>query len=240
MGSIVEDFFALQLPFLIRTSEEMEYVMTELQPTLNRRMENKGFTLVTWFQPGWAYLFSKTPVLTVRDAQRLKLYSDPASPEIVDAWKELGFRVIPVSSTEVLTALQSDLVESFMLTPLLAAAMQWFGVAKNMMDLPLAPMLSGIVISRRVWEGIPDALKPELIAIVERHLNTLREQTTALEQEAVRIMLANGLQIHPVTPQEEAEWERILGTGLELITGTVVSEQMFAEIRTHLEDFRMR
>ena len=101
-------------------------------------------------------------------------------------------------------------------------------------------MLSGIIISRRVWEGIPDALKPELIGIAERHLNTLREQTTTLEQEAVRIMLANGLQIHPVSPQERAEWERVMGKGLELITGTVVSEQMIAEIQTHLDELRMR
>ena len=240
LGSIVEDFYAVQLPFVVRTSGEMEYVMGELQPTFNRMLEEKGFTLVAWFLAGWAHLFSKTPVLNLRDAQQLKLYTDTASPEIVDAWKELGFHAVPVASTEVLTALQSDLLEAFMLTPLTAAAMQWFGVARNMMELPLAPMLSGIVVSERVWEGIPGPLKAELLAIVERHLGTLSEETAALEQEAVQIMLENGLQIHPISAQGIAEWERVMEEGLELVTGTVVSEQMFAEVQMLLSEYRRR
>jgi TRAP-type C4-dicarboxylate transport system substrate-binding protein len=240
LGSIAEDFYAVQLPFVVRTSEEMEYVMGELQPTFNRMLEEKGFTLVAWFLAGWAYLFSKTPVDTLREAQRLKLQADPSSPEIVDAWKELKFHVVPVAPTEVQTALQSDMLEAFLLTPLTAAAMQWFGMAKNMMDLPLAPMLSGIVVSERVWEGIPGALQAELLAIVQRHLETLTEETAALEQEAVQIMLENGLQIHPVSPQAAAEWQRVIDEGLDLVTGTVVSEQMFAEVQMLLDQYRRR
>jgi TRAP-type C4-dicarboxylate transport system substrate-binding protein len=199
-----------------------------------------GIALVAWFLAGWAYLFSKTPVDTLREAQRLKLQADPSSPEIVDAWKELKFHVVPVAPTEVLTALQSDMLEAFLLTPLTAAAMQWFGMAKNMMDLPLAPMLSGIVVSERVWEGIPGALQAELLAIVQRHLETLTEETAALEQEAVQIMLENGLQIHPVSPQAAAEWQRVIDEGLDLVTGTVVSEQMFAEVQMLLDQYRRR
>jgi TRAP-type C4-dicarboxylate transport system substrate-binding protein len=240
LGSIVENFYAVQLPFLIRTSGEMEFVMGELEPTFERMFREKGFTLLAWFLTGWAHLFSKTPVLTVRDAKQVKMYADPASPEIVDAWKEMGFHVVPVSSTEVLPALQSDLVEAFLLTPLTAAAMQWFGLAKNMMDLPLVPMLSGIVVSERVWEGIPEPLKNELLAIVDRHLCALSEETAALEQEAIQIMLENGLQINPVSPDDMADWERVMTKGLPLITGTVVSEQMFAEVQILLREYRSR
>lgn len=240
LGSIVEDIYAVQLPFVIRTSGEMDYVMGELQPTFKRMFGQKGFTLITWFMAGWAHLFSKIPVLTVQDARQLKLYADPSSPAIVDAWKKMGFHVVPVASTEVLPALQSDLVEAFLLTPLTAAAMQWFGLAKNMMELPLVPMISGIVVSERVWDGIPGELKGELLDIVDRHLVALGEETAALEQEAIQIMLENGLQIQPVSPESEAEWERVVEEGLELITGTVVSEQMFEEVQTLVEEYRSR
>jgi TRAP-type C4-dicarboxylate transport system substrate-binding protein len=240
LGSIVEDFYAVQLPSVIRTPGEMEYVMGELQPTFNRMFEEKGFTLVAWFLAGWAHLFSKTPVATPQEAKRLKLHGDPASPEIIDAWEELGFHVVPVSSTEVLTALQSDLLEAFLLTPLTAAAMQWFGLAKNMMERPLTPMLSGIVVSERVWEGIPEPLKSELLAIVDRHLDILIEETAALEQEALQIMLENGLHINPVSPKDSAEWQRVMGEGLSLVTGTVVSEQMFDRVQLLLDQYRGR
>ena len=240
LGSIVEEFYAVQLPFLIRSSGEMEYVMAELRPALDPMFEEKGFTLIAWFLAGWAHLFSKTPVLTPRDAQQLRLQVDYSSPEIVQAWKKLGFKVVPVASTEVLTALQSDLVEAFLLTPLTAAALQWFGAAKNMMDMPIAPMLSGLVVSDRIWDGVPEQLKPELLAIVARHLQTLEEQSTALEQRAVELMLDNGLKIHSVPPQTAAQWESVMGEGMELITGPVVSADMVAEIRTLLAAYRQR
>jgi TRAP-type C4-dicarboxylate transport system substrate-binding protein len=238
LGSIVEDIYAVQLPFVIRTSEELDYVMGELQPTFKRMFDEKDFTLVAWFMAGWAHLFSKTPVLTVRDARDLKLYADPSSPAIVDAWKKMGFQVVPVSSTEVLPALQSDLVEAFLLTPLTAAALQWFGLAKNMMELPLVPMISGIVVSERVWESIPGELQSELLDIVDRQLHILSEETASLEREAMQIMLKNGLQIQPVSPESAAEWERVVEEGLELITGTVVSERIFAEVQMLLENYR--
>ncbi|UCF99240.1 MAG: TRAP transporter substrate-binding protein DctP [Spirochaetaceae bacterium] len=240
LGSIDENIFAVQLPFLIRTPDEMDYVMGRMGPTLNRMLEERGFTLIAWYLAGWAHLFSKTPVTTPRDAQRLKMQVDYSSPKIVQAWKQLGFQVIPVGSTEVLTALQSDLVESFMMPPLTAAAMQWFGPAKNMLDLPLAPLLSGIIVSERVWNSLPMELKPELYAIVERHLATLSEETAGLEEEALAIMLQNGLQIHPVSPGVEAEWRRVLGEGLDLITGKVVSVDILAEVNEILAEYRGR
>jgi len=124
-------------------------------------LEEKGFILVDWFLAGWAYLFSKTPVVTPRDAQRLKLQADYSAPAIVQAWKELGFHVVPIASTEVLAALQSDLVE-------------------------------------------------------------------------------NGLWIHSVSPQAEAEWERLMSEGSALITGRLVSPDMISEVKLHLEVYRQQ
>jgi len=240
LGSIVEDIYAVQLPLLIRTTEEMEYVMAEMEPTLNKMLQEKGFKMVAWFLAGWAHLFSKTPAVTPGEVKRLKLQVDYSAPTIIQAWKELGFRMVPVASTEVLTALQSDMLEAFLLTPLTAAAVQWCGLAKNMMDLPIAPMIGGIIISERVWNSIPDDLKPELLSIVEQHLDALSRETTVLEEKAVAIMLENGLQIHQVSPQAEAEWERVMSEGLDLITGKVVSAEMVGEVKMHLAEYRRR
>jgi TRAP-type C4-dicarboxylate transport system substrate-binding protein len=240
LGSIIQDFYAVQLPLVIRNPEEMDYVMGELEPEFERMLEEKGFTLVAWFLAGWAYLFSKTPVSTPEEAKRLKLQGDPASPEIIDAWKDLGFHVVAIAPTEVLTALQSDLVESFLLTPLTAAAMQWFGLAKNMMDIPLAPMLTGIVVSERVWEDIREPLRNELVAIVDRHLRTLSRETATLEREAIQVMLENGLRINPVSAKSAAAWQGVMEEGLELITGIVVSERTFEEVQVLLWEYRSR
>ena len=213
-------------------------MIKKMQPTLNGLLEEKGFTMLTWFLAGWAHFFTKTPMVTPTEMKILKMQVDDSAPTINQAWKEMGFHIVPVPSTQVLPALQSGMIEAFALSPLTAAAMQWFGAAKNMADLQIAPMFGGIIISRRAWDRVAPELKPQLLAAVERHLETLRRETEALEAEAMQVMLDNGLTIHAVPPAAEAEWERVVAQGLEIIVGKTVPAELVEEVKGHLETFR--
>lgn len=238
LGSITESIYAVQLPLLIRTNDEFDYVIAKMQPTLNGLLEDKGFTMLAWFLAGWAHFFTKTPMVTPAEMRKLKMQVDDSAPTINQAWKEMGFHIVPVPSTQVLPALQSGMIEAFALTPLTAAAMQWFGAAKNMADLQIAPMFGGILFSQRAWDRIAPDLKPRLIAAVERHLDTLRRETLALESEAMKVMLDNGLVVHSVPPAAEAEWERVVAEGLDILVGSVVPAELVEEVQRHLETFR--
>ncbi len=240
MGSIAEGVYSIQLPLLIRTSEEFDYVIGRMEPTLNGLIEEKGFVVLAWFLAGWAHFFSKTPAVAPDEMKRLKLQVDYSAPAINKAWKEMGFRVVPIASTDVLPALQSGLVEAFLLTPLTAAAMQWFGVAKNMMDLRVAPMVSGLIVSQRAWSRIPDEMKPELLAVVQRNIGMLRSETESLEEQALSLMLENGLQVLPVSPQVEAEWRQVVQEGLEIVVGNGIPAEPVEQVRMHLVRFRAR
>ncbi len=240
LGGIAEGIYAVQLPLLIRSSEELEYVMDKMEPTLNGMLEEKGFTMLAWYLAGWAHFFSKTPVIRPDDMKRLKMHVENSVPAISQAWKQMGFHVVAIPPTEVLPALQSGLVEAFLLTPLTAAALQWFGAAKNMTALEIAPMLGGIIISQRIWDRIPADLQPELLAAVSRQLDTLRRETESLEEKALAIMLENGLKVHPVPAPAEAEWERLVQEGLELVLGSAIPAEPVEEVRRHLRDYRQR
>jgi TRAP-type C4-dicarboxylate transport system substrate-binding protein len=238
LGSITESIYAVQLPLLIRTDAEFDYVIKKMQPTLNGLLEEKGFTMLTWFLAGWAHFFTKTPMVTPAEMKKLKMQVDDSAPTINQAWKEMGFHIVPVPSTQVLPALQSGMIEAFALSPLTAAAMQWFGAAKNMADLQIAPMFGGIIISRRAWDRVAPELKTQLIAAVERHLETLRRETEALEAEAMQVMLDNGLTVHAVPPAAEEEWERVVAQGLKILVGKTVPAELVEEVQGHLETFR--
>jgi TRAP-type C4-dicarboxylate transport system substrate-binding protein len=240
LGSISEGTFAVQLPLLIRTDEELAYLMQRMEPKLNGLLADKGFTMLAWFVAGWAHFFSRTPAVTPVEMQRLKLQVDYAVPNITQAWKQMGFHVVPIASTEVLPALQSGMIDAFVLTPLTAAAAQWFGPARNMSDLRVAPMIGGIIVSQRTWNAVPAELQPRLVAAVDRQLERLRAETEVLEQQALRIMRDNGLQVQHVPPQVEAEWQRVMEEGFQLITGSVIPAEMLEEVRRHLREFRSR
>jgi TRAP-type C4-dicarboxylate transport system substrate-binding protein len=237
LQQIANDILTIQLPLLIRTDEEFDYVLEKMQPTFNRLLKEKGFTALAWSLAGWATFFARDPVVYPRDLMKQKLQVDDSSPEMTLAWKKMGFQVIPLPSTGVMSALQSGMVDAFTLTPLTAAAMQWFALAPNMAGLRWAPMLGGIIVSNRTWDRVPDALKPEMIAAIRRILSDLDRETRILEDKALAVMKDNGLQIHPLPPEAEQEWRQVLEQGLDIIIGKSFSAEVYAELRTHLAEY---
>ena len=50
---------ALQVPMLYRSDAELDYVRAKLVPTLEKRLADKGFVVLTWGEAGWVHFFAK-------------------------------------------------------------------------------------------------------------------------------------------------------------------------------------
>ncbi len=240
MTVIIPDFLAVQLPLLLQTDAELDYVLERMKPLYERQLEEKGFKLIMWTMAGWAHIFSRQPVVYPDDLKKQKLHVQPDQPEEMQAWKSAGFRVVPVPSTEVLTALQSGMLDAFALTALTGAALQWFALAPNMTSMNWAPMLAGIVISESAWRRIPEELHPRLMeaaAVVER---SLKEETARLEEEATAVMKQYGLKIHQTPPDALRQWEAVVEKGFDFMVGRKIDRDVYEQLEQHLEQFRGR
>ena len=61
MGKIAWDTLIIQLPFMARTDEELNYLFEKMYPHFDRLMNEKGFKLLAFTQIGWAHFFAKKP-----------------------------------------------------------------------------------------------------------------------------------------------------------------------------------
>jgi TRAP-type C4-dicarboxylate transport system substrate-binding protein len=109
-----------------------------------------------------------------------------------------------------------------------------------MTDMKIAPFVGGIVFSQRAWQRIPEELRPELRAAVERIAGELDEELAALEAEALREMEKRGLERHSVPPDAREEWEKRFETAIDWASGNVYDESFVDLIMTHLEEYRQR
>ena len=80
----------LQIPMLIDTYEELDYVWDRIAPTLEARLEQQGFVVLNWGDVGWVYFFTKEPAKTPNDIRKLKLFTSAGDPEAEKLYKELG------------------------------------------------------------------------------------------------------------------------------------------------------
>jgi TRAP-type C4-dicarboxylate transport system substrate-binding protein len=238
MSYIQPDVFSISLPFLIRNDKELDYVMKKATPHFESLISKKGFTVVVWAKAGWINFFSTKPVVYPRDLKPLKLCVAEGDAELLQAWRTMGYNAIPLATNDLMTALQNGMVEAFYAPPLVAASFQWFGIAKNMCDVKVAPLVGGIVISKKTWEEIPSAVRPKLIASAKRIVDELYAETNGLEKRAIDTMLQNGLKIHPVPADGTRLWEKEAHKGYDAYVGKTFSRELLQRLQGYLKEYR--
>ena len=74
-----------------------------------------------------------------------------------------------------MTGLQTGLIDAFQAPPLLALGSQWFGGAKNMLDIRFAQLVGATLIDKPVWDKIPAHSRNEMLKIcADRRRGTAR------------------------------------------------------------------
>ena len=205
---IAPEIQALQLPMMFASYKELDYVMDRVTPNLELILEKRDFKVLFWADAGWVHFFAQKPVVRVEDLKPLKLFVWTNDTKAVDAWKEAGYRPVPLPATEIYTGLQSGLINAFSTTPLAALSFQWFGLAKNMTALKWAPLIGATVISMKTWQRIPDDVKPALLESAHKAGARMMRETRNLGEEAVVVMKQHGLVVHPVPPDVRRQWEK--------------------------------
>jgi len=110
----------LQIPMMFASYAELDFVRSRLAPTLERRIEAKGFKVLNWADGGWVHTFTKKPARTPDDLRRMRLFTSAGDAETERLYNEFGFHVVPLALTDMITALQTGMIEAFSTVPLFA------------------------------------------------------------------------------------------------------------------------
>src|SRR5712692_1580017 len=147
---------ALQkIPMVYRSLDELEYVRAKMEPELERRLNDKGFVVIFWADAGWVHIFSRQPALRPGDFKKTKVFVGASDNNEVAIVKGLGFQAVPLEWSDVLTSLQTGLVDAVPTAPFLALAGQDDLVARHMLEVNWVPLVGATVITKKAWEAIP-------------------------------------------------------------------------------------
>jgi TRAP-type C4-dicarboxylate transport system substrate-binding protein len=240
LNEISPDILSLSIPFLIRTEGELDYVLKKLQPVLEKKIEAKKYKVIAWSRVGWVRFFSKKPVVYPKDLKAQKMASNPDDEALIQAWKVLGYPQVPVAVPDILSSLNSGMIEAIYASPIAVGGFQWFGLARYMSDFKISPFMGGIVMSQSVWEKIPENLRPELMKSVRAFESELVKNVRDMEEEAIKTMQTYGLIIAPAPKDAEAEWKGELNRGINNMLGKSFSKEMYLLINKYLEEYRSK
>jgi TRAP-type C4-dicarboxylate transport system substrate-binding protein len=218
--------------------EELDYVRDRLAPQLERMIEQKGFKILNWADAGWVRFFTKRPASTLDDIRGMKLLTSAGDPETEELYKDFGFQVVPLPYTEVLTALQTGMIEAVQGPPLYAMVEQWFGLATHMTEVKWAPLVGATVISNRAWEGIPANMRPQLLEAARSAGRRLLPEIRQLNEDAIPAMTKRGLNVVRPDSAALASWFAEAKDAYPKLRGRYVSADLFDEVERLRNEFR--
>jgi TRAP-type C4-dicarboxylate transport system substrate-binding protein len=180
--------------------------MEEITPDLEAEFERNRLHVLAWTRAGWIHFFSREPVVYPDDLRTQRLAADPNDEELLQAFRIMGYRPIAMPQPELMQSLNSGLVDAFYTSPLVAAGYQWFGLAPNMLDLPVAPFLGAIVITDAAWRRVPASIRDDLLESAREMASQIQEDVRQMEEDALSTMERYGLHVQEATPEIEHAW----------------------------------
>jgi TRAP-type C4-dicarboxylate transport system substrate-binding protein len=231
-------FYALHVPMMYASDEEFDYVRDRVAPLLEKRLEEKGLVVLTWGDAGWVHFFAQKPFTRPSEVKAMKLFVWGMDTTLVQLYKETGFQPVPLSSADILPGLQTGLINAVDTTPLAALAFQWFGLTPHMADVRWAPLTGATVIDRKAWLKIPEGTRAKLLEASRSAGLRLRGEIRRLNEEALRVMVKNGLKIHHVPPEAQAEWRKIVEDVYPKVRGSIIPAEMFDAAMKSRDEYR--
>jgi TRAP-type transport system periplasmic protein len=238
VAEIDKSVYALGVPLLYDSYEEVYFVLEKMRPRLEASLEAKGFVVLNWADAGWVRFFTQKPVAGPEDLKPLKLFSWAGDAEAVTVWRSAGFNPVPLPSTEIMTALQTGLVTALGTPPQVAVISQYFNNAKNMTDLRWQLLLGATVITKSAWEKIPADVRPALLEATREAGTRLQQEIREAESKDIEAMKKRGLNVVAVDAKRRAEWQKLTETIYPRIRGPIVPADAFDEAVRYRDEYR--
>jgi TRAP-type C4-dicarboxylate transport system substrate-binding protein len=213
LGTIEKSIRTLELPGLFEDYEEFYYVWEKMQDEFKGKFKEKGFELLAYFPIGKVYVFSNKPISKLDDFSGVKLWvwaGDPLAAEVAQVLKGYA-QLINLSIADVLTGLQTGMVNAFYNLPYGALALQWSKHVKYMLDYPVNIASGGVVISTKTLEKLSPEHKKALYELTEKYFKTASRSLIEENNKAVEEFKKQGIKF--ISPDKNSpDFKKILET----------------------------
>jgi TRAP-type C4-dicarboxylate transport system substrate-binding protein len=219
---------ALTVPLMFDSAAELQKALPILEPKLDALLEKKGYVPLTWGAIGAIKLFCTKPFKTPAEAAGAKIFAWEGDPGSVKAWKAAGFNPVVLSSTDVITSLQTGMIECIPNVPLYVLTARLFEKAPYMIDVNWGWLVGATVVRKDAWDKIPADLRPKLLAIAKELGKKVDVEVARLNGEAVTAMEKQGLKVVKV---DAAAWRATAEKSWPVVRGEVVPAAFFDEVK---------
>jgi TRAP-type C4-dicarboxylate transport system substrate-binding protein len=227
------------LPMVFDSEEEAAFARSRLDSKLSAGLEKAGYVNFGFAAGGFAVLMSNTPIDSLDDLKGKKVWIPEGDEISRRAMQALSLSPVTLPLTDVLTGLQTGLIDIVAMSPIGALVLQWHTKVKYITELPLVYTLGFMAVDKRAFGKISDADQAIVREVMGRTYENFDKVNLVDNRGARDALLNTGIEVVPVTTEE---YDKVRAALMELNTDLANQGQfdkvMFDEMLRYIEEYR--
>lgn len=220
LGEIYPDSQVYSFPFTFNSYAEVDHVRKRLDPLLIAGVKEKGFISFGISEGGFAYLMSGAPVASVDNLKGRKVWV-PEGDEISRAAFEAA-KISPISLplTDVLTGLQTGMIDTIASSTVGAIALQWYTQVKYINDSPLMYLYGTMIVKRDQFEKLSPADQSVVSRVMGDVFQRLDTINRADNEAAKDVLKQRGINFIHASEAETRRWRDVSAPAMDKLKGS--------------------
>lgn len=233
------DILIYGLPMLFNSQDEVDYVRQRVDARLTEGLEKAGFVSYGFAGGGFAYFMTGKPVTGLGDLRGQKIWVPEGDQTSYVAMQALQLSPVILPITDVLTGLETGLLDIVATPPVGAVILQWYTKTRFVTNQPLSYTLGVLAIDKAALRAVSEPDQAVLREVMTALYVKLDAQNRIDNAKAEQALKASGLKFVEPNAAEVPQWKAAVSTAMDgMAAKGAFSKDLLAEVRRHLQEYR--
>ncbi len=239
LAEIYPDAQVYSLPLAFRSYEEVDYVRERLDKKIISGLHDNGYISFGLGEGGFAYLMSAKPLNKINDLKQYKVWSPEGDQFSRSAFEAIGISPIPLPLTDVLTGLQTGMVDTVAASSMGAIALQWHSKVKHLNTTPLMYLVGTLIIQRKAFEELSAQDQATFSSVMQTTFARLDKINRQDNTQALQALKQQGIQFVEPSAEEQKQWQNAVGSAMKaMVDKNIISKEIVQALQIPLNEYR--
>ena len=215
MGTVSQstpDSTVYGLPFLFSSLDDAEEIRKTTDPILRKQIETDGFVNFGFAQGGFTYMMSKEKIKNFDDLRKQKSWVPEKSDVGLSVYRNVGITPISLPLSDVLTGLQTGLINTIITSPIGALALQWHTHVNYVVDFPLNYLTAMMIVDKKVFGKLSETDQVIVREVMTKVYEKIDSQNKTDNEGARKALMNQGVKFVKLSHKDKAAWQEIGNT----------------------------
>ena len=237
LSTIYPDLNLYGLPMVFDSEDEASYVRDRMDEELESGLEAAGFVNFGFAAGGFAVVMSNTPVRSLDDLRGKRVWVPEGDQISYASMEALSLSPVTLPLTDVLTGLQTGLIDTIIAPPIGAIALQWHTKINYVMDEPLTYFSALLVIDKKAFNKLKDEDREIVRSIMSDAFKRINDQNRKDNAAAKQALMNQGIEFVRLAPDAAKEWRQVGDKAIEMLEKqNKYSDKAYGDLMKYLDE----